>query len=107
MEEIVNPKGNDSLPDFSGKVVWFEIAGSADPQGGVFLEYVSFRKYGDRLFAVGRMAEIIPGWLAGVEAGVAWDSVIHYMEFASREDYLKRAATHKAPQRGFFRRQDS
>lgn len=84
-----------SLPDFSGKIVWFEIAGSSDPQGGVFLEYASFKDYGSRLFVVGRMAESIPGWLAGVEAAVAWDAVVHFLVFKSREDYEKRAASYK------------
>lgn len=87
----------DTLPDLSGKVVWFEIAGAPAEREGVLLEYIEFRCLCNRVFAVGRMAEWdISGWLAGVEAAVAWDSVVHYLVFKSREDYQKRAATHKS-----------
>jgi|SRR5581483_23624 len=86
----------DTLPDFSGKVVWLEIAGAPEERGGVLLEYVEFRRFSGRVFLVGRMAEWdVSGWLAGTDAAVAWDAVVHYLVFKSREDYQKRATMHK------------
>jgi hypothetical protein len=92
----MNTMTDEVSPDFSGKVVWLEIAGAPETRGGVLLEYVEFRKYCGRVFLVGRMAEWdVSGWLAGTDAAVAWDSVVHYLVFKSREDYQKRATTHK------------
>jgi hypothetical protein len=86
----------DELPDFANKVIWIEMAGAPESRVGVLLEYVQFRKFAGRVFLIGRMAEWdISGWLAGTEAAVAWDSVIHYLAFKSREDYQQRATTHK------------
>jgi hypothetical protein len=94
MKENIESTGQ--LPDFSGKVVWFEIAGSLEPRGGVLLEFVEFKRLGDRLFVVGRLPQMdASGWLSGADGAVAWDSVIHFVTFKSREDYEKRAATFK------------
>ena len=87
---------DDNVPDFAGKVLWFEIAGAPESRGGILLEYVEFRKFANRVFLVGRMAQWdVSGWLSGTEAAVAWDAVVHYLVFKSREDYQERAATHK------------
>ncbi len=80
------------LPDFSGKLVAFYVA---DPSralsGGVFLEYPEFKVLGGRLFVVGRSPQIHGlDWASNLPATVAWDSVIHYLVFDSREDYLAR-----------------
>lgn len=86
----------ETYPDFSQKVVWFELAGAALDRGGVLMEYVEFRSLAGRMFITGRMLESdVSGWLSGVEAGIAWDAVIHYLVFKSREDYAQRSATHK------------
>src|SRR5579884_743851 len=95
-----------SLPDFAnGKVVWFELSGMDSRLGGVLLEYIEFKTFGGRLFATGRMAQTktIQGWIAGAPAAVSWDSVVHYIVFASREDYDQRAASFKPQKKGLFR----
>lgn len=85
----------DELLDLAGKVVWLELEGSAEPSG-ILLEYAEFRSIAGRNFLVGRMATWdVSGWVAGVEAGAAWDKVVSYMVYKSREDYQERAATHK------------
>lgn len=86
----------NSYPDFSQKVIWFELAGAPVDRAGVLMEYVELRSQAGRMFAVGRMLESdASGWLSGVEAAVAWDAVIHYLVFRSREDYEARSVTHK------------
>ena len=91
------------LPDFSGKVVVFYV--SDPPAGidnGVVLEYVELRSHGGRLFLVGRVPEKMDSaWVARLPAGVAWDSVIHYVVFDSREDFERRTST---PRPGLLRR---
>ena len=95
------------LPDFSGgKVVWFETAGQSEKAAGVLLEHIEFKGYGGRLFAAGRMAQAkaVDGWLSGAPAAVAWDSVVNFIVFASRDEYGKRAAAYQRPNRlGLFR----
>ena len=86
----------ETIADFSGKVVWLEIAGAPAARGGILMEYVEFRNIAGRVYLVGRMVEgDISGWLSATEAGVAWDAVIHYLLFTSREDYEKRSSSHK------------
>jgi len=86
----------EALPDFSGKVIWLEMAGAPETRGGILLEHVEFRTIAGRVYLAGRMVEgDVSGWLSGAEAGVAWDAVIHYLIFRSREDYEKRSAVHK------------
>jgi hypothetical protein len=98
-EEAGLPEG---LPDFNGKVVAFYVA---DPTqaltGGVLLEYASFKRQGERLFVVGRVPAVSESaWVSNLPGGVAWDSVIHYLVFESREDYLTRGKH----ERGVLRR---
>ena len=81
-----------SLPDFAGKLVAFYVA---DPTqalaGGVLLEYPEFKVFGGRVFVVGRSPELAgTEWASQLPSGLAWDSVIQYIVFASREDYLER-----------------
>ena len=86
----------EAYPDFSQKLVWFELAGAPADRGGILMEYIEFRNIGGRMFITGRMLEgDVSGWLSGVEAGVAWDAVIHYLVFKSREEYAQLSATHK------------
>jgi hypothetical protein len=84
------------FPDVAGKLVWVELAGAGrnTADGGVLIEYPEFKTIGDGVFLTGRAPDIA-GWLAGVETGVRWDSVIQYLIFKSREDYAERAASHK------------
>jgi hypothetical protein len=91
----------NALPDFSGKLVLFYTSGA--PRGiqdGILMEFVSFAKYGGRLFLTGRipsMDEKGMDWVSNLQSGIAWDSVIHYVIFQSREDYLSRTETDKIP----------
>lgn len=90
-----------SLPDFSGKLVLFYT--SHAPRGiqdGILMEYVSFTRYGDRLFLTGRIPSMDENgidWVSNLQSGIAWDSVIHYVIFQSREEYLSRTETTKIP----------
>jgi hypothetical protein len=86
----------DTYPDLSQKVIWFEISGAPAERGGILMEYVEFRSLAGRMFVVGRMLESdVSGWLSGVEAAIAWDAVVHYLVFKSRDDYAQRSTTHK------------
>jgi hypothetical protein len=52
------PMPDSELPDFTGKLLIFYVSDA--PRGmeaGVFLEFAEFRRYGDRLFVVGRVPE--------------------------------------------------
>ena len=93
------------LPDFSGKVVLFYMAGaSGGLQDGVLMEYISFAEYGDKLFLTGRIPtfdERGQDWVSNLQAGVSWNEVVHYVIFESREDYISRTMTDNVP---FFRR---
>ena len=84
------------LPDFTGKLVVFYVAGSgANSWGdsGVVLQYVEFRRIGGRLFIVGRMPEKVGvEWVWNLQSGIAWDAVAHYLVFDSQEDYERRTA---------------
>jgi hypothetical protein len=87
----------DTQADFTGKVLWLEVAGAPAERGGVLLEYAEIRQIAGRVFLVGRMADWdVSGWLAGAETAVAWDSVVQYVVFKSRDDYQERAGTQKA-----------
>ena len=81
------------LPDLSGKLVAFYLS-SAPPaiKSGVILEDPEFRRFGERLFVIGRVPES-SDWNGGLQTAVAWDSVIHYLIFDSREDYERRKAS--------------
>lgn len=84
----------ESLPDFHGKLVVFYISNAPDAlQDGAVLEYISFKKFGDKLFVVGRVPEIDAengDWIANLQGGIAWDAVTSYLIFDSRENYLSR-----------------
>ena len=89
------------LPDFSGKTVVVYAANA--PSGiadGVVLEYPEFKRFNDRLFLIGRMAQIEGSWARNAQCGIHWDSVVHYLIFNSTEDFLSRA---KPPKSGIFR----
>ena len=83
------------LPDFgSGKVVVLflsQASGSLD--GGVPLVNVEFKWLGERLFVLGQTVGIEGSERrANLEAGVAWDSVHHYLVFPSLQEFAKRAS---------------
>jgi hypothetical protein len=84
-------------PDFSGKVVVFYLANaSRDSDSGVVMEYVEFRRFQGRWFLTGRVPEWIDfQWASRLQQAVAWDSVIQYLIFDSREDYERRLALGK------------
>lgn len=81
-------------PDFSGKVVVFYLANAPrDSDRGVVMEYVEFRRLQGRWFLTGRVPEYVDfQWASRLQQGVAWDSVIQYLVFDSREDYERRGA---------------
>jgi hypothetical protein len=82
------------LPEFADKLLIVYV--SNPPRGmdaGVFLEFSSFQHYGGRLFLTGRVPEKgDSGWASRLPAAVAWDSVVHYLVFDSRDDYERRTA---------------
>ena len=84
-------------PDFSGKVVVFYLANAPrDSESGVVMEYVEFRRLQGRWFLTGRVPEWVDfQWASRLQQAVAWDSVIHYIIFDSREDYERRLALGK------------
>jgi hypothetical protein len=82
------------LPDFGGKTVVLYLAqASGSLDGGVALENAEFKWLGERLFVTGRSVGAHGNERhADLDAGVAWDSVHHYLVFSSHADYVKRAA---------------
>ena len=89
------PEPSDELPDFTGKVVIFYV--QHPPPGadsGMAMEYVEFKRLGGRLFAIGRVPENFESeWVSRLPGAVAWDAVVHYLVFDSREDYGRRTAS--------------
>ena len=89
------------LPDFSGKLVLFYM-GSAPGglQDGVLMEFISFTEYGDKLFLTGRIPtfdERGQDWVSNLQAGIAWNDVVHFIIFESRDDYISRTMTDNVP----------
>jgi hypothetical protein len=87
----------ENLPDFAGKLVVLYVSHPPRAiQDGIVMEYASFQSQGDRLFVVGRVPELYgreDEWASNLQAGVAWDTVCHYLIFKSREEYLARVGT--------------
>jgi hypothetical protein len=81
-------------PDFSGKVVIFYLANTfGTASNGIVLEYVEPRLLGGRMFYVGRHPEKSASrWVAKLQGAVAWEAVVHYLVFDSREEYERRVA---------------
>ena len=83
----------EGWPDFSGKVVVvLYVAGApAAIQNGLVLEYAEFTRYGGRLVVIGRQPHFVGSeWTGNMESGVAWDQVVHWVVFPTREDFLAR-----------------
>lgn len=80
------------VPDFAGKVVLFYLANSpSSVEAGVTMEYIEPRLVGGRLFLVGRTPEQIgQEWVSQLQAGIAWDAVVHYVVFDSRDEFQAR-----------------
>lgn len=83
---------DETLPDFSGKVVLLDVSISSLYGGsGLLLESAIFQNQGGRLFIVGKVPSLKDwSWLTGVESAVAWNHVLGYQVFESVEDYAKR-----------------
>ena len=83
---------DNGLPDFGGKVVILYLADA--PRGcedGILLEYPHFVKREGRLFVSGRIPHVDgESWVSNTQASVAWDAVIHYVEFKSIDEYRNR-----------------
>jgi len=84
----------ENFPDFQGKVVVLYVSNPPRPiQDGIILEYASFQRQGERIYVVGRVPELYgrdEEWASSLQAGIAWDSVCHYVIFKSREEYMER-----------------
>jgi len=89
------------LPDFFGKLLLLYLSDAPKAiENGVFLEFASFTEYGGRLFLIGRVPSVDNedgDWVANLQGGISWDSVRHYLVFASREDYLQRMENARIP----------
>lgn len=85
------------LPDFHGKVVILYLSNAPHAcDDGVLLEYPHFVKRDGRMFLSGRIPEIDDQeWVSSAQASVAWDAVIHYLEFKSIDDYRERLYEYK------------
>ncbi|OPY92670.1 MAG: hypothetical protein A4E73_00898 [Syntrophaceae bacterium PtaU1.Bin231] len=88
---------DNGLPDFEGKVVILYMANA--PRGcedGILMEYPHFVKRHERLFVSGRIPHVDgQTWVSNTQASVAWEAVIHYVEFKSIEEYRKRFNEYK------------
>ena len=97
--------GEEVLPDFLGKLVVFYITGAGATSwgdSGVVMDFIDFRRIGNRLFVVGRLPQAVGAeWVWSLQSGIAWDSVAHYLVFDSLEDYQRRTAKAKP---GLFKR---
>ncbi len=85
------------LPDFKGKVVLFYIQNAPPAYAtGIMLDYINFEKRGGRIFIIGRCPHISDeDWLANCKSVLAWDAVVHYIEFNNIKDYKDRANQYK------------
>ena len=85
------------LPDFNGKVVVVYLDNA--PRGcedGVVMEYPAFEKRNERIYLRGRIPELEgQEWVSQCQTAVTWDSVIHYIEFKTIEEYRKRTTQFK------------
>ena len=85
----------EAMPDFSGKIVIFYLAAMGPETwgaSGIALNYINPRVVGGRVILEGRLAEAVgEPWAWGLHAGVAWDSVAHYLVFNSLDEYKQRA----------------
>lgn len=97
---------DDTLPDFTGKVVTFYVADAPRAiDAGIAMEYLEFKRFGGRLFVTGRVPEISDSqWVSRLQSAIAWDSVVHYLVFDSQEDFRARMATTKPKILGFLPR---
>lgn len=96
----------DTLPDFTGKVVTFYVA-NAPPgvEAGIAMENLEFKRLGGRLFVVGRVPEMSESeWVSRLQSAIAWDAVVHYLVFDSQEEFRTRLATAKPKILGFIPR---
>jgi len=77
------------LPDFTKQIVVFYLSGAPHPiVNGIALEFPIFVRYEGRLFVTGRIAELAgDDWVSSLTTGLAWDAVISYLVFDTREDY--------------------
>lgn len=95
----------ENIPDFTGKLVVFYTRNAPKGiQDGILLEFITFAKYGDRLFLNGRIPSIDSkgeDWISNLQAGIAWEDVTHFMIFDSRDDYVDRMGIAKT---SFFRK---
>ena len=95
---MTGESSQDSLPDFTGKVVVVYHAGSRDPYSSSALISPRFERQGGRLFLRGEPA---PGdtpndWALGCRFCVAWEVVEAYLVFDSVEDYQDRCVRFRA-----------
>jgi hypothetical protein len=88
---------DDTVPNFKGKLVVCYVASPPrGMDGGVLMEFAEFRRFGQKLFLVGRVPEKVDAsWASRLQSGIAWDAVVHYLVFDSREDYERRTAAGK------------
>jgi hypothetical protein len=79
----------DSLPDFSGKVLYVGIAGGDDSAP---IANAKWETIGEKLFLVGVVPKKGSGsdWVEGIECAIAWNSVTDYLLFDSPEEYQRR-----------------
>lgn len=89
----------DDLPDLSGKLVLLYVNDASQAlTGGVLFEYPEWKRVGGRQFLQGRIPEIGDAeWVSSLQAGIAWDAVVHYVLFSSREDYKNRSFPNRPP----------
>jgi len=90
------------LPDFTGKIVLFYLRDVPDWAAlGFAMESIMFRHQGDSVFLTGRVvsqanADFSDDWRAGLETGLDWNCVYHYLVMSSRDEYDARLARHKS-----------
>ena len=85
------------LSDFNSKVLVVYLANA--PHGiedGIVIEYPQFEKRDGKAFLRGRVPEIDgQDWISQCQTAVVWDSVVHYFEFNSIDEYRRRITQYK------------
>lgn len=80
-------------PAWAGRIVLVYVK---DPgpsvQAGIALGNPRLELRHGEQFLVGEIPPLETDWASGLEAGVRWTEVVHYVSFATLEEYQKRIA---------------
>ena len=80
------------LPDFKGKILILYLKNAPKSmQDGIIIEYPRFEIRLGKVFLSGRIPEMTgQGWSDNCQTAISWDSVVQYIEFKTKKEFVKR-----------------